>query len=169
MNKKGFTLVELLATIVILGILFGITLVLVNGGFGNAKAKSEDVFVKTISESLDVYIDTDARKLKFSSTPLCYIDKTHGKSYVYEAVDSGLTFNNVINSSYSPITLAELHNPANKNKDHYECSASGQLLIYRDDDYVYYYKISKDSFDCLNQDKGGYITNLPECKTLGVS
>ena len=166
MNKKGFTLVELLATIVILGILFGITLVLVNGGFGNAKEKSEDVFVKTISDALDIYIDTDARKLHFDSEPVCYIDKTHGKSNVYAAVDSGITFNNVINSSYSPITLNDLHNPANKNKEHYECSATGRLYIYRDDDYVYYYKINKGSFECLNQNTNEDITNLPECKRI---
>ena len=43
MNKKGFTLVELLATIVILGIVVGITMYSVNGGFKSAKEKTENV------------------------------------------------------------------------------------------------------------------------------
>lgn len=158
MNKKGFTLVELLATIVILGILFGITLVLVNGGFGNAKEKSEDIFVKTISDALDIYIDTDARKLSFVDTGNC-INKTNGKIKLYKAEDT-LNFQAVIDSSYSPLTENDLHNPANKNKDNYNCNTDGTLEIYRDGDYVYYYKISKSSFGCLNGT--GDITNLPD-------
>ena len=162
MNNKGFTLVELLATIVILGILFGITLVLVNGGFGNAKEKTENVFVKTLQDSLDIYVDTDAKRItEWSNVPYCTLAKTHGYVKVYMATEA-LTYNDVIGSSYSPMTMGDLHNPANKNKENYECNADGQLLIFRDEDFVYYYKIRKGSFECLNQDPDGYITNLPD-------
>ena len=55
MNRRGFTLVELLATLVLLGIIMGIVLVSINGNFGDAKNQTEDVFVSTIEDALDVY------------------------------------------------------------------------------------------------------------------
>ena len=157
MNKKGFTLVELLATIVILGIVIGITIITSNKAFKNAKEKSEGVFIKTIEDALNVYIDTDARKLSFGSGVICTLNKTTGKAKLYKATT---TFKSVINSSYSPITLKDLVNPANQGASNYQCSANGTLNIYRDEDYVYYYKIAKNSFGCLNGSTG-YITNLP--------
>ena len=142
----------------ILGIITGIALITVNGGFGEARDKTEDVFVKTIEDALNIYLDSDARKLSFGNSAVCTLNKTHGKVNLYKAANN-LTFNDVINSSYSPITLNELVNPANKDTDNYQCVATGTLNIYRDDDYVYYYKIDKSSFGCLNGT--GYITNLP--------
>ena len=129
MKAKGFTLVELLATIIVLGLAVGITIITVNGGFGRAKEKTEEVFVKTIDDALKIYI-------------------------------ANLTFEDVINSTYKPIMREDVVNPANKNKDNYECNVYGKLDIYRDDDYVYYYKIDKSSFGCLNTE--GSISNLPD-------
>ena len=42
MNKKGFTLVELLSTIVILGIVVGLSIVAININIKKTKEKSED-------------------------------------------------------------------------------------------------------------------------------
>ena len=160
MNRKGFTLIELLATLVILGIIMGVTLILTNGGFKNAKDKTEDIFVKTITDAIEVYISSDAKNLSFDSVPICSLNKTHKKGVnIYKSRDIVL-FNDVINSSYSPITLDDMHNPANKDTDKYECDTLGILNIYRDDDYIYYYKIDKSSFNCLNG--VGVITNLPD-------
>ena len=164
MNRKGFTLVELLATLVVLGIVVGITVATITGVFKGTKEKTEEVFIGTIKDALDMYISSDARKLNYGSTVKCELSKTHGKVNLYEATDS-VTFEDVIDSTYSPITRADLHNPANKDKDTYECFKDGNygtLKVYRDDDYVYYYKISKSVFGCLNST--GDITNLPsEC------
>lgn len=161
MNKKGFTLVELLATLVILGIVIGITILGVNSSFRNAKDKTENVFVGTLEDALDIYLDSDARKLSFSTTKTCTLNKTHGKVNVYKSDnDIPLTFDDIINSSYSPLVEQDLVNPAN---EEVKCNSNVVVNIYRDDDYVYYYKVSRDDFGCLKN--GGYITNLPsECK-----
>ena len=162
MNRKGFTLVELLATLIILAVVVGIVLISTSGGFGKGKERTEDIFVKTIEDALDIYLDSDAKNKNFSTTPICTIDKTHRKGVnIYRSTDS-LTFDDVINSTYQPIAESDMHNPANKGKDNYLCNTDGTLYIYRDDDYVYYYKIDKSTFGCLN--KEGVIKNLPsEC------
>lgn len=156
MNNKGFTLVELLAMIVILGIIMGIAFVSVNGGFKNAKDKTEDVFVDTIKDAMDMYLtSSEAKRLNFSKCSNT-INKKHGNINVYKAV---INFNDVINSEYHPITQDDLVNPAN---DDASCNNAGNIVvnIYRDDDYVYYYSIDKDSFGCLKNT--GMISNLPE-------
>lgn len=159
MNKKGFTLVELLAALVILGIVVGIVIISIGGIFRNAKDKTEDVFVGTLEDALDMYLDSDARNLNFSTTETCTLNKTHGSVKVYKSTDI-LTFEHIIYSSYSPLVEKDLVNPAN---EEVECNIDVGVDIYRDDDYVYYYKVSRDNFGCLKN--GGYITNLPsECE-----
>lgn len=156
-KRNGFTIVELLAVLVLLGIIMGIVLVTVNGGFGNAKNKTEEVFVKTIEDSLNVYLDSDARTLSFSSTPSFCINKTHKLNVaVYRANDS-LSFSNVINSEYHPIAASDLVNPANKDVS---CNANADIEIFRDEDYVYYYRMTKASLNCLKGTDN--ITNLPK-------
>lgn len=159
MNKKGFTLVELLATLVILGIVVGITIVGVNGGFRNAKEKTEDVFVKTLTDALDIYLDSDAKKLNYTIFSGCEVTKKLGTAKMYKATGN-ITFANIINSEYAPLIESDLVNPANKGVS---CKRSDNIPveIYRDSDYVYYYKVAKSSFTCL-LDTEGYISNLPD-------
>lgn len=159
MNRKGFTLVELLATIVILGIVVGITVVSINGIFGNTKKKTEGVFVKTLEDALNIYLDSDARGLKFSNTEVCTITKKHGNIKVYKSSDN-LTFNDIINSKYSPLTESDIKNPANETV---KCDLGAAVNIYRDGDYVYYYKVEKSNLKCLIDND--IITNLPSSCT----
>lgn len=154
MNRRGFTLVELLATLVILGIVASIVLISVNGGFNNAKDKTEDVFVKTVKDAMDIYLDSDAKKLNFSKVEVCTLNKTHGKSKVYKSSDN-ITLNNIINSEFHPITQDDLVNPVNSSK----CDKNTVVNIYRDEDYVYYYEIDGD-MGCLVNTKS--ISILPE-------
>ena len=161
MNKRGFTLVELLATLIILGLIVSLTIVGINTSVNKAKEKTENVFVGSVRDALRMYIDSDAKRLSFDTSSFCTISKTHGNVNVYKATDE-LTFTAVLDSKYVPLTKNEFLNPANKDTDRYECSDNGTLEIYRDEDYVYYYKISKSSLGCLN-DEDGYITNLPDC------
>lgn len=156
MNRKGFTLVELLATLVVLGIVMSIVLVSVNGGFGEAKNKTEDVFVDTIKDAMDMYLDSNAKNLNFSTSCPNEIVKTYGEVKVYKATTN---FQTVIDSKYKPITQNDLVNPANKDV---ECALASNISIniYRDEDFVYYYSIDKTEFGCLT--KTDKISNLPE-------
>lgn len=154
MNRRGFTLVELLATLVILGIVTSIVLIGINGGFNNAKDKTEDVFVKTVKDAMDIYLDSDAKKLNFNKVAICTLNKTHGKSKVYKSNDN-ITLNSVINSEFHPISENDLVNPVNSNK----CDKNTVVNIYRDDDYVYYYEIDSDMGCLINTNS---ISILPE-------
>ena len=159
MNKKGFTLIELIAVIAILAIVMGITLVTTTTGFGKAKKKSENVFIGTVKDAINIYIDSsDAKKLNYSKMG-CMITKTHGNVSVYKAE---ITINDIINSEYSPISQDDLVNPSDKDKT---CNVGAKITIYRDDDMVYYYLMERNNLDCLstcNDNDCKYITNLPD-------
>ena len=162
MNKKGFTLIELLATLIILSIVVTITVVGVTGSFNKAKEKSEEVFVGTIKDAMDVYLASDAKKLSFSAKCSQTLNKAHKSGVNVYKVNT--TFDKVINSSYKPITQKELVNPRNKEQ---ACSTASSIdiSIYRDEHFVYYYKINKSEFNCLKNTSGEYdsvISNLPE-------
>ena len=48
MDRKGFTLVELIATLVILGIISTIVIISISGNFSDANKYSEETFVNTV-------------------------------------------------------------------------------------------------------------------------
>jgi len=161
MNNKGFTLIELLATLVVLAIVAGITFGIINFNFGRTKENTEEVFVGTVKDAMDMYLSSDAKGLDFNFKCSNKLSKTHGSVNVYK-VDTN--FSEVINSDYHPITQDELVNPANKDVSCNDAS-SISISIYRDDDYVYYYSIDKNEFGCLLNTSGEYsevISNLPE-------
>ena len=84
-----------------------------------------------------------------------------GTVKVYKATESitdSIKINTVINSSYKPLDEKDLVNPANENVN---CNKDASVTIYRDEDYVYYYKIKKSDFRCL-LDETDDITNLPD-------
>ena len=56
MNKKGFTLVELLAIIVILGLVTGIAITVILTVLSNAKDKSIELTKRNIREQSEKYI-----------------------------------------------------------------------------------------------------------------
>jgi len=168
MNNKGFTLTELLAVIVILAIIAGISFSLLSGSFKNAKDKTEDLFIDTIRDAMEMYLSSDATSLSFSPVVIeekqCYIQKRNGYDHnnnlkyknvvVYGTV---VTMEDVINSNLNPLSQDDLVNPA---KEEIRCAnaADININIYKDEDYVYYYSIDKSDFVCLNN---GTISSLP--------
>ena len=173
MNNKGFTLVELLAVLVLLSIVVGITLSVFGVNLGNTKKKTEEVFVDTIKDSLGMYLTSrQAKGLNYSTQCSNVLKKTHGDVKVYKV---NTNFKSVIESEYKPITQKDLVNPADEGL---KCADATdiEITIYRDSDYVYYYSVEKNEFGCLKNIgtlkeklKNGtevyystVITNLPE-------
>jgi len=157
MNRNGFTLIELLAVIIVLSVIAGVTLVASNYSFGNAKEKTEDVYIKTLRDSVGIYLNSDGKSLEFNSSSVCTVSKMLENVRVYESV-SEISFNDIINSTYRPITSGDMVNPANNEK----CSIGAKIRIFRDDDYVYYYLFSGSALGCLDKNKNEVISNLPE-------
>lgn len=163
MNKKGFTVVELIATLVVLGVVVGITVASIGGIFGNAKKKSEEAFVETIKDAMDMYLNSNKKFLTFDdyknadNKQLC-LDKTTGEVKLEINLED-VNIKQVLDITKS-IAYDEFVNPANKDKENYQCNIHAKVDIYRDKDYVYYYSINKTDLDCLN-DNEGIITNLP--------
>ena len=62
-NKKGFTLMELIAVIVVLGIIVGIVILLVRGASNRAKEKAEEVFTESLKDAISIYLDSSRDKL----------------------------------------------------------------------------------------------------------
>lgn len=167
MNNKGFTLVELLATLVILALVVGLSLSAFNFNFGNAKKKTEEVFVDTLRDAVDTYLSSEFGNLKsYDECPNPLEKKYNTNVRVYKVKDnddSSITFKDIIDSDYKPITESDLINPANEKK----CSTDAVINVYRDEDYIYYYSIAKSNLDCLENvnEEDGYssiITNLPK-------
>lgn len=156
MNKKGFTLIELLAVIIILGIIATIAVFGLSKAFNSAKEKTEDAFIGTIKDAMEIYLASDAKELTFSLECSNTLSKSFANRKVYKVTT---TFDSVINSEYRPITQGDLVNPANEDVN---CNVASNIAIniYRDEDFVYYYSIDKDEFGCLT--KSGTITNLPK-------
>lgn len=161
MNKKGFTLVELLAVIILLGLVFSFAVVSIKKIFDNTKEKSEDVFVETIKDALDVYLATDAKELLFNSKCGNTLDKSYEEDI--EVFWTTIKMDDVIGSSMSPIKNSDLRNPANKKK----CDDDISIYIYKDAEHVYYYSVNKVDFDCLLDDEG-IISNLPRVNNSGI-
>lgn len=171
MNKRGFTLIELLATLAVLGIITGIVLVSSTSLFKDKKSDTEDVFVDTLKDAIKIYID-ELGGVELNGDPVCTIEKSiHPNGVgigIYEVKNEvkKITFEDITNSKYKPLTKGDMINPANKVK----CNIAAEIHIYADSDFAYYYKFTGSELGCLSKNTG-VISNLPcEClsKNEGV-
>lgn len=147
MDKKGFTLVELLAVLVVLSLVVGISATSISSVMKKSKEKSTETFIETIKDAMDIYLSGNEKR-EFN-----YIKCSNNPEY-YEATGS-ITFNNVINSTYKPINKNALINPANDEK----CDSNAKVKIYRNENYSYFYKISGSDLKCGITSN---ISSLPE-------
>ena len=146
MNKKGFTLIELLAVIVVLGLVLVVTIPTIGDSYRKSKLKSEEIFVKRLSEIIDEYI-------KLNSDELNDFEKIED-SYTKESQDKEVTvwkttktIKNIIDSGL--LKSSDYVNAGNKDK---KCNSNAQIEVYKDSDGVYCHKLYTDSLDCLTDE-----------------
>ena len=161
MNRRGFTLIELLATLVVLGIITGIVLVSSTSLFKDKKSDTEDVFVDTLKDAIKIYID-ELGGVELNGCPVCTIKKSIHPNEVGIYEVKIITFEDITNSKYKPLTEKDMINPANNVK----CNIKAEIHIYADSDFAYYYKFTGSELGCLSKNTG-VISNLPdECCNL---
>lgn len=144
MNRKGFTLIELLAVIVVLGLVVLVSVPIVSDAYSKSKVKSEGIFVDRLKESIDSYVKLN----EIEYTTVGNGRKTeNGKKYDITYQMGTITINDIINDGI--ITKKDFVNAGNKETT---CKTSAVVEVYKDSDFVYCYKMHKDSLGCLTEE-----------------
>lgn len=167
MGRKGFTLVELLATIVILSVILGIASYSVIGIINTSKKKSEKIFVDKIGVAIEEYIGlygsslskgADSYTFKKCNTSNCNETKDVEVFELYKNGES-VELNILIEENF--FDDENLVNPVNKK----DClsGVNPKIRIFKDSDYVYYYYVdlSGSNTSCEISDENGIINTLP--------
>ncbi|WP_374020387.1 prepilin-type N-terminal cleavage/methylation domain-containing protein [Paenibacillus thiaminolyticus] len=82
-NEKGMTLIELLAVIVILGIIIAIAAVVIVGQFDKAKATSDGASVRIITDAVQRYILENPKEVTVTTDPTpISVDTLIKKGYI---------------------------------------------------------------------------------------
>ncbi len=186
MNNRGYTLVELLATIVILGLVMGIATYGVIGVINISKERSEKIFVDNLEAVINTYINEKrlngdwitnntgkvfdkCRRIK-EEDGSCYSEEDKSEVELYEVKDSSgndIKLNVLEDEKY--IQGGKIINSRN-NKVCLEGLSSEEIpkiLLYKDSDTVYYYYI--DLSGCIVGEENAIISNIPKnmCSVLG--
>lgn len=134
MNNKGFTLVELLATIMILALIAGISMISYSGYLNRSKDKTEEIFKKNISDYIDAFITSNTNN---------FSDNTLVGNNVYSQKYNNhiITFQDLIDSNI--INAKDLKNNTNNKV----CSTNTNITIYRDNNYVYCFIVYLNCLD----------------------
>ena len=161
MNRKGFTLIEVLVVIIVLGIVLLIAGPSLLNVYEDSKLKSEEIFIKRLSQSIDGYIKLNGNDISFISDGTA--NKTEeGASYqvnIYKGriFENGIERTIVVNDIIVDNLLSQEDYKNAGNKDE-QCDISAEIEVYKDSDYVYCYKVEKDSLGCLTDRYKGSIT-----------
>ena len=170
MNNKGFTLVELLAVIVILSLVMGIASYGVLSAIESSKNSSEKIFVEKIGGLIDEYLALKGSRLglKNSDNPILWCKKGSCSSdnsdldSTYEL--NSFSFNDIIDEDL--IDEDQIVNSRNKKN----CFGNGSnnsknpiVRVFRDSDYVYYYYVDLrgNKTYCEVSNDNGVINTLP--------
>lgn len=149
MNNKGFSLIELLATIVILGILSAITITTISNAYQKSQDKAYEAFTKSIKNYVSDYISLKGSKETYTNKGKMrkYYKDANNKD-AFDVVDFYGSENLSIETIISEVSGDPLKNPSTK----VECKNSNtNLYIYRDSDFVYCFKLEKEGNNsCIN-------------------
>lgn len=168
MNNKGFTLVELLAVIVILGLIMGIASYGVLSAIESSKNSSEKIFIEKIEGLIDEYLSMHGSELSvkknWGSFDKC---RDAGCSDMYSS--SAIELQNISIKSLVDEDLIDedkIVNPRNnKNclRDGSNNSKNPIVRVFRDSDYVYYYYVDLrgNKTYCEVSNDNGVINTLP--------
>lgn len=152
MNRKGFTLIELIAVIVILGIILVVSAPSISNVYKESKLKSEEIFVERLSQSIDSYIKLNSDEIAFTSDGAANKEEERS-TYQVNIWKAAITVQNVIDDKL--ISEEDYVNPGNKET---KCTVNAEIEVYKDSDYVYCHKIKKDSLGCLSDEYKNSIT-----------
>ena len=157
MNRKGFTLIEVLATIVIISILGAVAYTGVTSYIKTSKEKAEDKFLDEIKSEIDSYISLNSAALKqvgekkkfdkvvvkkggTSKTNQAEVKKEASFWQVKKDGNDYLTFGDLITN----LKMTDKFQNPNTGKI---CSNDIKIEIYKDSDHVYYYCVNMKKAD----------------------
>ena len=148
MNRRGYTFIELLGVIVLLGIILVIAIPSITTTLKTSRIKSEEVFLDKLSDTIDSYVTLNSDSLSFESAGSGKKRERENEENVpiYKATT---TMNDIIKSNL--ITEKDYKDPAFDTN----CNKDAVVEIYRDSDYVYCHKIKiegSDGLNCLSED-----------------
>lgn len=151
MNRKGFTLIELLAVIVVLGLVLLISVPIISDAYTKSKIKSEEVFVDRLTQAIDSYVKLNSDTMSFSCkrSDGCEGKKTVDKENTYTITYQMGTIDiqKIIDDGI--LTQKDFVNAGNKDAT---CNTTAEVEVYKDSDFVYCYKVHKDSLGCLTKE-----------------
>ena len=159
MNQKGFTLVELLATVVILSVVMGIASYGVISIINTSRKNTEKVFVDRIAGYIDEYLALKSSGFKFDSVGYCVNNDCSNEAYRVVS-DSFISLNDLVDSGI--VDADKMINPVNKKN----CLSDGKnpsIFIYCDSRFVYYYYVdlSGSNTSCDISEDNDLIYKMP--------
>lgn len=172
MNNRGFTLVEMLAVIVILGIVLGIASNGVISYINTSKVKSEKVFVDKVAGYIESYISLNGSSMNKKNLEYKF-DKCNDlersgddlnckDSYEVSAWElDGFDLDKIVDAGL--VEKDDLINPANKSKC-LDGDSNPRVRVFKDNEYVYYYYVdlSLGNTSCDISSENGIIRNIPD-------
>lgn len=147
MNRKGFTLIEILAVIIILGITLVFVVPNVIDIYKNSKLKNEEIFIKRLSQSIDGYVKLNNDTISFTDAGTANKNE-EDSTYQVTLVKGTISVQDIIDSKI--LSKENYINAGNKDSS---CNINNNIIeVYKDSDYVYCYKVQKESLGCLTNE-----------------
>ena len=160
LNKKGFTLVEVLAVISIIGVLLAVVIPVSINAYESSKTKTEAVFVERLNRLIDDYIalnatDFNLNTMSFNIVRKCNLstdtDCQEVKAY---RVSDIVTFNSIIEAGL--FDENDFINP----KTGKHCDINTQIEVFQDEDKVNYFRYDLACISDANRNNGYVYDNV---------